>query len=75
MNTTNDLTSSYSVAILTLHLQLCCIVFVIVNVIVRRLLSIDSNLLSILDIDTTCRCCYGAALQVVVGGNNGGGKL
>ena len=43
-------------------------VIVNVNVIVRRLLSIDSNLLSILDIDTTRGIRYRAALQVVVGG-------
>ena len=40
---------------------------VIVKVIVERLLSIDSNLLSILDIDTTRGIRHLAALEVVVG--------
>ena len=54
--------ASFPVALLQFNVN------VNVNVIVRRLLSIDSNLLSILDIDTTRGIRYRAALQVVVGG-------
>ena len=39
-----------------------------VNIIVKRLLSIDSTLFPILDIDATGRIHLGAALEVVVGG-------
>ena len=50
--------ASFPVALLQVNVN--------VNVIVRRLLSIDSNLLSILDIDTRRRMSYPAALEVVV---------